>query len=31
MPAPLSLAADDASVVEDYLAAMRVAGRKAGR
>jgi integrase/recombinase XerD len=31
MPAPLSLAADDASVVEDYLAAMRVAGRKTGR
>ena len=31
MPAPLSLAADDASVVEDYLAAMRAAGRKTGR
>ena len=27
MPAPLALAADDASVVEDYLAAMRAAGR----
>ena len=31
MPAPVSLAADDALVVEDYLAAMRVAGRKTGR
>jgi len=31
MPAPLSLAADDASVVEDYLAARRAAGRKTGR
>ena len=31
MPAPLPLAADDASVVEDYLAAMRAAGRKTGR
>ena len=27
MPAPLVLAAEDASVVEDYLAAMRAAGR----
>jgi site-specific recombinase XerD len=31
MHAPLSLAADDASVVEDYLAAMRAAGRKTGK
>ena len=31
MPAPRSLAADDATVVEDYLAAMRAAGRKTGR
>ena len=31
MPAPRSLAADDASVVGDYLAAMRAAGRKTGR
>ena len=31
MPAPLSLAADGASVVGDYLAAMRAAGRKTGR
>lgn len=31
MPAPLSLAADDASLVADYLAAMRAAGRKTGR
>jgi integrase/recombinase XerD len=31
MPESLRLAADDASVVEDYLAAMRVAGRKTGR
>jgi integrase/recombinase XerD len=32
IPAPQqSLAADDASVVEDYLAAMRAAGRKAGK
>ncbi|BDB42130.1 hypothetical protein IWGMT90018_25760 [Mycobacterium kiyosense] len=30
-PAPLSLAVDDASIVEDYLAAMRAAGRKTGR
>ena len=29
--APRSLAADDATVVEDYLAAMRAAGRKTGR
>ena len=31
MPASLALAADDASVVEDYLAAMRAAGRTTGR
>ena len=31
MGAPLALAAEDASVVEDYLAAMRAAGRKTGR
>jgi integrase/recombinase XerD len=31
MPAPLSLGADDTSVVEDYLAVMRAAGRKTGR
>ena len=31
MAAPLPLAADDAAVVEDYLAAMRAAGRKTGR
>ena len=30
MGAPLPLAADDAAVVEDYLAAMRAAGRKTG-
>ena len=31
MPAPQQSAADDASVVADYLAAMRAAGRKTGR
>jgi integrase/recombinase XerD len=31
MPVPLSLATDDASLVADYLAAMRAAGRETGR